>query len=62
MADIRQCNRTAYFGVVNPEAPDFLTLAGDTRGLDGLDDTLVQEIEDQLVVRSYNEFEKKFAF
>lgn len=61
MADIRQCNRTAYFGVVNPEAPDFLTLAGDTRGLDGLDDTLVQEIEDNLVVRSYMEFEKKFA-
>ena len=61
MADIRQCNRTAYFGVVNPEAPDFLTLAGDTRGLDGLDDTLVQEIEDNLVVRSYQEFERNFA-
>jgi len=61
MADIRQCNRTAYFGVVNPEAPDFLTLAGDTRGLDGLDDTLVQEIEESLVVRNYQEFEKRFA-
>ena len=61
MADIRQCNRTAYFGVANPEAPDFLTIAGDTRGLDGLDDTLVQEIEDRLVVRSYSDFEKKFA-
>ena len=61
MSDIRQCNRTAYFGLVNPEAPDFLTLAGDTRGLDGLDDTLVQEIEDNLVVRSYDEFENKFA-
>lgn len=61
MADIRQCNRTAYFGVVNPEAPDFLTLAGDTRGLDGLDDTLVQEIEDNLVVNSYQAFERKFA-
>ena len=61
MADIRQCNRTAFFGLVNPEAPDFLTLAGDTRGLDGLDDTLVQEIEDNLVVRSYQAFERKFA-
>jgi len=61
MPDIRQCNRTAYFGVVNLEAPDFLTLAGDTRGLDGLDDTLVQEIEDKLVVRSYPEFEEKFG-
>ena len=61
MADIRQCNRTAYFGVVNPEADDFITLAGDTRGLDGLDDTLVQEIEDKLVVRNYKEFEDKFA-
>jgi len=61
MPDIRQTNRTAFFGVVNPEAPDFLTLAGDTRGLDGLDDDLVQEIEDNLVVRSYAEFEEKFA-
>ena len=61
MLDIRQTNRTAYFGVVNPEAPDFLTLAGDTRGLDGLDDDLVQEIEENLVVRSYDEFEKKFG-
>jgi len=58
---VRQCNRVAYFGVVNPEASDFLTLAGDTRGLDGLDDTLIQEIEDSLVVRSYTDYEKKFA-
>jgi hypothetical protein len=61
MPDIRQCNRTAYFGVVNPEADDFITLAGDTRGLDGLDDTLVKEIEDKLVVKSYKDFEEKFA-
>jgi len=61
MADIRQCNRTAFFGLVNPEADDFITLAGDTRDLDGMDDTLVQEIEDKLVVRSYKEFEDKFA-
>ena len=61
MPDIRQCNRTVFFGEVNSEKPDFLTLAGDTRGLDGLDDTLVQEIEDNLVVSSYMEFEKKFG-
>ena len=61
MSDIRQCNRTAYFGEINPEADDFITLAGDTRGLDGLDDTIIQEIEDKLVVRNYKEFEDKFA-
>jgi len=61
MADIRQCNRTAFFGLINPEADDFITLAGDTRGMDGMDDILVQEIEDKLVVRSYKEFEDKFA-
>ena len=61
MAEIRQCNRTMYFGVVNPEKKDFSTLSGDTRGLDGLDDTLVQEIEDNLVVRDYFEAERKFA-
>jgi hypothetical protein len=47
--------------MINPEAHDFITLAGDTRGLDGLDDTSIQEIEDKLVVRSYKEFEEKFA-
>ena len=61
MADIRQTSRTGLFGVANPEKPDFLTLSGDTRGLDGLDDTLVQEIEENLVVHSYQEYEKKFA-
>jgi hypothetical protein len=60
MADIRQTNRTALFGVINPEKPDFMTISGDTRGLDGLDDTLIQEIEDGLVVHNYMEFEKKF--
>lgn len=60
MADIRQTNRSAIFTVINPEKPDFLTLSGDTRGLDGLDDTLVQEIEDALLVKDYAEFERKF--
>jgi len=60
MADIRQTNRAACFAVINPEKPDFLTLSGDTRGLDGLDDTHVQEVEDELVVHDYFEFERRF--
>lgn len=60
MPDIRQCNRTVYFGVLNSEKDDFLTISGDARGLEGYDDTKIEEIE-SLVVRSYSEAERKFA-
>lgn len=58
---IQQTNRGALIARFNPEKPDFITLSGETRGLESLDDAKVQEIEDALVVESYVAFEKRFS-
>lgn len=57
---IKQTNRTMLMEVINPEKPDFLTLVGDVRGLESLSDDKIKEINDCLLVRSFDELLEKF--
>lgn len=57
---IKQTNRTMLMEVINPEKLDFLTLVGDVRGMESLSDDKVKEINDHLMVRSFDEFLDKF--
>lgn len=58
---IKQTNRTMLMEVINPEKPDFLTLVGDVRGMESLSDDKIKEINDHLLVRSFDELLEKFA-
>ncbi len=58
---IRQTNRTMLMEEVNPEKLDFLTLVGDTRGVESLSDDKIKEIHEHLLVRSFDEMLDKFA-
>ena len=57
---ITQTNRTMLFEEINPEKLDLLTLVGDTKGLESLDDAKIKEIHSQLLVTSFDEFLDKF--
>lgn len=57
---ITQTNRTMLFEQINPEKLDLLTLVGDTKGLESLDDAKIKEIHSQLLVTSFDEFLDKF--
>lgn len=58
---IKQTNRTMLMEVINPEKPDFLSLVGDVRGLESLSDDKIKEINDHLMVRSFDEVIEKFS-
>lgn len=58
---IKQTNRTLLMEVVNPEKLDLLTLVGDVRGVESLSDDKIKEINDHLMVRSFDELLEKFA-
>lgn len=58
---ITQTNRTMLFEEINPEKPNLLTLIGDTRGIESLDDAKIKEINKNLLVRSFDEFLDKFS-
>lgn len=58
---IQQTNRTILFEEINPEKLDLLTLIGDTKGLNSLNDDKIKEINDMLLVRSFDEFLDKFS-
>lgn len=60
MEVISQTNRTMLFEEINPEKLNLLTLVGDTKGLESLDDAKVKEIHDKLLVHSFDEFLDKF--
>lgn len=60
METINQTNRTLLLDVINPEMPDLLTLVGDVKGLDSLDDDKMKEINQYLECHSYEEVEQKF--
>ncbi len=60
MEVITQTNRTMLFEEINPEKLDLLTLVGDTKGLESLDDAKIKEIHKQLLVSSFDEFLDKF--
>lgn len=60
MEVITQTNRTMLFEEINPEKLNLLTLIGDTKGLESLDDAKVKEIHNELLVNSFDEFLEKF--
>lgn len=60
MEVITQTNRTMLFEEINPEKHNILTLVGDTKGLESLDDAKIKEIHKYLLVNSFDEFLEKF--
>lgn len=60
METINQTNRTLLLDVINPDIPDLLTLVGDVKGIDSLDDDKMKEVNQYLECRSYEEVERKF--
>lgn len=61
MEIITQTNRSLLFAEINPECLNLLTLIGDVRGKSSLDDDKVKEINEELVVSSFEEFLEKFS-
>ena len=60
MSVINQTNRTMLLEEINPEKLDLLTLVGDVRGIDSLNDEKVKEINESLLVHNFEEFLEKF--
>lgn len=59
MQIISQTNRTLLLEVINSTKMDLLTLIGDVKGIDSLDDDKMREINQYLECRSYEEAERK---
>ncbi len=57
---INQTNRAMLFEEINPEVLDILTLVGDVKGIESLDDDKIKEINQYLLVNSFDEFLDKF--
>jgi len=49
------------FHCYNPEKPDLVTLIGEVRGIDSLEDEKINEINEKLLVKNFDEFMDKFA-
>lgn len=58
---IPQTNRTLLLEEINPERDDLLTVVGDVKGIDSLDDDKMNELNRLLECHSYEEFQEKFA-
>lgn len=58
---IKQTNRTILFEEINPEKLDLITVIGDTKGLNSLNDDKIKEINELFLVNSFDEFLDKFA-
>ena len=58
---IKQTNRTMLMETINPEKLDFLTLVGDVRGVESLSDDKIMEINEHLLVRSFDELLEKLG-
>lgn len=61
MEVIKQTNRTILFEEINPEKLDLLTIIGDTKGYDSLNDDKLKEINENLLVKNFDEFLEKFS-
>lgn len=61
MEIIYQTNRTMLFEEINPEKLDLITIVGDVKGIDSLSDEKIKEINQHLLVRSFDEFLDKFS-
>lgn len=57
---ISQTNKTILFEEINPEKMDLLTLIGDCKDYDSLEDEKIVEINKHLTVSSFSEFLEKF--
>ena len=57
---IRQTNWTILLEEINPEKLNLLTLVGDVRGNDSLSDDKIKEINEALLVKSFDDFLVKF--
>ena len=58
---ITQTNKTILFTEINPERLNLLTIIGDVRGKNSLDDDKMKEINEELLVSSFEEFMEKFS-
>ncbi|WP_315069752.1 transcriptional regulator [uncultured Clostridium sp.] len=58
---IKQTNRTMLFEEINPEKLDLITVVGDTKGLNSLNDDKIKEINEHFLVESFDEFLDKFS-
>ncbi|MEJ6949911.1 transcriptional regulator [Natronospora cellulosivora (SeqCode)] len=58
---INQTNRTILLEEVNPRKLDLITLIGDVKGVESLDDEKIKEINEHLLVGSFDEFLDKFT-
>ncbi|MBD8032001.1 MULTISPECIES: transcriptional regulator [Solibacillus] len=61
MEIINQTNRTMLFEEINPEKLDLITLVGDVKDIDSLSDEKIKEINQYLLVKSFDEFLDKFS-
>ncbi len=61
MEIISQTNRTMLFEEINPEKMDLITLVGDVKGIDSLSDEKIKEMNEHLLVKSFDEFLDKFS-
>lgn len=57
---ISQTNRTMLLEEVNPEKLDLLTLIGDVKTIESLNDDKIKEINEHLACASFDEFQRKF--
>lgn len=57
---MQQTNRTILFEEINPDKQDLLTLIGDAREQDAVNDEMIDEINNHLLVKSFDEFLGKF--
>lgn len=60
MNTISQTNRTILFEEINPEKHNLMTLVGDVRGVNSLSDDKIKTLNDELLVRNFDEFLQKF--
>ncbi|UHA72249.1 transcriptional regulator [Paenibacillus sp. 481] len=61
MEIIYQTNRTMLFEEINPEKLDIMTIVGDVKGIDSLSDDKIKEINQHLLIKSFDEFLEKFS-
>lgn len=61
MEIINQTNKTILFEEINPEKLDLITLVGDVKGIDSLNDEKIKEINQELLVKNFDEFLDKFS-
>ncbi len=61
MEIIEQTNRTILFDEINPEKFDILTLVGDVKGIESLEDDKIKEINTHLLCKNFDEFLDKFS-